>query len=83
MLCIRFLDTFLGSCQFSWGDCVGDYCSGDLMWVWADEIDDSDYDVFLSPLEDFKKAMEEAGLGDKAVYLDRKDAYRFRVKEEK
>ena len=41
----------------------------------------SDYDVFLSPLSDFKKAMEEAGLGDKVVYLDRKDAYRFRVKE--
>ena len=41
----------------------------------------SDYDVFLSPLSDFKKAMEEAGLGDKVVYLDRKDAYQFRVKE--
>ena len=41
----------------------------------------SDYDVFLSPLSDFKKAMEEAGLGDKVVYLDRKDAYRFKVKE--
>ncbi|KAM0801649.1 hypothetical protein BDR22DRAFT_154763 [Usnea florida] len=40
-----------------------------------------DYDVFLSPLSDFKKAMEEAGLGDKVVYLDRKDAYRFKVKE--
>lgn len=40
-----------------------------------------DYDVFLSPLSDFKKAMEEAGLGDKVVYLDRKDAYRFRVKD--
>ena len=39
----------------------------------------SDYDVFLSPLSDFKRAMEEAGLGDKVVYLDRKDAYRFRV----
>ncbi|KAL9066230.1 MAG: hypothetical protein Q9161_007687 [Pseudevernia consocians] len=40
-----------------------------------------DYDVFLSPLSDFKKAMEEAGLGDKVVYLDRKDAYRFKVEE--
>ncbi|MCJ1357419.1 MAG: hypothetical protein MMC33_007415 [Icmadophila ericetorum] len=39
-----------------------------------------DYDVFLSPLSDFKKAMDEAGLGDKVVYLDRKDQYRFRVK---
>ena len=42
---------------------------------------DSDYDVFLSPLSDFKKAMEEAGLTDKVVYLDRKDAYKFKVKE--
>ncbi|KAL8825719.1 MAG: hypothetical protein Q9170_007684 [Blastenia crenularia] len=40
-----------------------------------------DYDVFLSPLEDFKKKMEEAGLSDKVVYLDRKDKYRFTVKE--
>ncbi|KAL8741229.1 MAG: hypothetical protein Q9184_008411, partial [Pyrenodesmia sp. 2 TL-2023] len=39
-----------------------------------------DYDVFLSPLEDFKKKMEEAGLQDKVVYLDRKDRYKFRVK---
>jgi hypothetical protein len=31
------------------------------------------YDVFLSPLEGFKKAVEEAGLNDKVVYLDRKD----------
>ena len=41
----------------------------------------SDYDVFLSPLEDFKKAVKEAGLDDKVVYLDRKDAYRFQVRE--
>ncbi|KAL8809423.1 MAG: hypothetical protein Q9223_007929, partial [Gallowayella weberi] len=39
-----------------------------------------DYDVFLSPLEDFKKKMEEAGLQDKVVYLDRKDKYQFKVK---
>ncbi|KZF24749.1 Metallo-hydrolase/oxidoreductase [Xylona heveae TC161] len=39
-----------------------------------------DYDVFLSPLADFKKVIEEAGLNDKVVYLDRKDEYRFRVK---
>jgi hypothetical protein len=39
-----------------------------------------DYDVFLSPLEDFKKAVEEAGLSDKVVYLDRKDKYEFEVK---
>lgn len=40
----------------------------------------SDYDVFLSPLSDFKKAMDEAGLSDKVVYLNRNDAYRFKVK---
>ncbi|KAL9127693.1 MAG: hypothetical protein Q9217_003492 [Psora testacea] len=40
-----------------------------------------DYDVFLTPLSEFKKAMEEAGLADKAVYLDRKDAYKFKVKD--
>jgi len=39
-----------------------------------------DYDVFLSPLEDFKKKIEEAGLSDKVVYLDRKDMYKFEVK---
>jgi len=39
-----------------------------------------DYDVFLSPLEDFKKVMDEAGLSDKVVYLDRKDQYKFSVK---
>lgn len=39
-----------------------------------------DYDVFASPLEDFKKAMERAGLGGKVVYLDRSDQYKFRVK---
>lgn len=40
-----------------------------------------DYDVFLSPLDDFKKAMKEAGLESKAVYLDRGEEYRFKVKE--
>lgn len=39
-----------------------------------------DYDVFMSPLSDFKKAMEEAGLGEKVVYLDRGDEYKFAVK---
>ena len=42
----------------------------------------SDYDVFLSPLSDFKKAMDAAGLGEKVVYLDRKDEYRFKVRDE-
>ncbi|KAL1304775.1 hypothetical protein AAFC00_003710 [Neodothiora populina] len=38
-----------------------------------------DYDVFLSPLSDFKKAVEDAGLSQKVVYLDRKDQYKFTV----
>jgi len=32
-----------------------------------------DYDVFLSPLSDFKKAVDVAGLSKKVVYLDRRD----------
>lgn len=43
----------------------------------------SDYDVFLSGLDDFKKAVHAAGLDDKVVYLDRKDAYRFEVTGER
>ncbi|KAJ5138288.1 uncharacterized protein N7515_003136 [Penicillium bovifimosum] len=39
-----------------------------------------DYDVFASPLEDFKRVVEAAGLSDKVVILDRSDQYRFRVK---
>lgn len=39
-----------------------------------------DYDVFLSPLSDFRKAVEEAGLTDKVVFLDRGDVYSFKVK---
>ncbi|OAL06629.1 Metallo-hydrolase/oxidoreductase [Phaeosphaeriaceae sp. SRC1lsM3a] len=42
-----------------------------------------DYDVFLSPLEDFKKAVHAAGLDSKVVYLDRKDQYEFSVKDGK
>lgn len=44
----------------------------------------SDYDVFLSPLSDFKKAVEEAGkqsIGN-VVYLDRGEEYRFEVRKE-
>ncbi|KAI9744841.1 MAG: hypothetical protein M1818_001766 [Claussenomyces sp. TS43310] len=41
--------------------------------------DYDDYDVFLSLLEDFKKALAEAGLANKVLYLDRKDQYRFKV----
>jgi L-ascorbate metabolism protein UlaG (beta-lactamase superfamily) len=40
-----------------------------------------DYDIMLSPLEDFKKAMAEAGLDKKVIYLDRGDNYKFSVKE--
>jgi hypothetical protein len=42
---------------------------------------DSDYEAFLSPLSDFKKAVDEAGFTDQVVYLDRKDQYRFSVKQ--
>jgi L-ascorbate metabolism protein UlaG (beta-lactamase superfamily) len=42
-----------------------------------------DYDVFLSPLEDFKKAVHAAGLDSKVVYLDRKDEFKFNVREQK
>ena len=38
-----------------------------------------DYDVFASPLDDFKAEIEKAGLADRVVYLDRKDQFKFRV----
>ena len=38
-----------------------------------------DYDVFLSPLEDFRKKVDEVGWVEKVVYLDRGDEYRFAV----
>ncbi|GAB1318429.1 Beta-lactamase superfamily domain-containing protein [Madurella fahalii] len=40
-----------------------------------------DYDVFMSPLEDFKKEVEAAGFGKRVVYLDRGEEYRFTVKK--
>jgi len=40
----------------------------------------NDYDVFKSPLEDFKSAAEKAGLNDKMVYLAHGDTYNFQVK---
>lgn len=40
-----------------------------------------DYDVMLSPLDDFKKAVHAAGLDGKVVYLDRKDEFRFSVRQ--
>jgi L-ascorbate metabolism protein UlaG (beta-lactamase superfamily) len=39
----------------------------------------NDYDVFKSPLEDFKKAAEQAGLEDKIVYLAHGDTYEFQI----
>ncbi|KAF8148652.1 beta-lactamase-like protein [Crassisporium funariophilum] len=42
-----------------------------------------DYDVFSSPLDDFKKRVTEAGMDGKVVYLDRGDAYEFDVKSDR
>ncbi|OTA88143.1 hypothetical protein M434DRAFT_80529 [Hypoxylon sp. CO27-5] len=39
-----------------------------------------DYNVFLSPLSDFKKKVDEEGWGEKVVYLDRGEQYKFRVR---
>lgn len=39
-----------------------------------------DYDVFCSPLDDFKKEVVAAGFGDRVVYLDRGEEYQFGVK---
>lgn len=43
----------------------------------------NDYDVFKSPLEDFKRAVTEAGLDEKLVYLSHGDTYDFKVSENK
>lgn len=39
-----------------------------------------DYDVFLSPLSDFKEQVDKAGYQKRVVYLDRGEAYDFTVK---
>jgi L-ascorbate metabolism protein UlaG (beta-lactamase superfamily) len=39
----------------------------------------NDYDVFKSPLEDFKRAAEAAGLSDKIIYLAHGETYNFEV----
>jgi len=39
----------------------------------------NDYDVFKSPLEDFKRAAEAAGLSEKMIYLSHGDTYNFEV----
>lgn len=38
-----------------------------------------DYPVFKSPLEDFRRAADAAGLGDKVIYLRRGESYTFKV----
>lgn len=40
----------------------------------------ADYDVFLSPLSDFQKEMNSAGLADKVVYLDRGERFDFSIR---
>ncbi len=40
----------------------------------------SDYDVFLSPLSDFKAEVTKAGLDEKIVYLARGDEFKFEVR---
>lgn len=40
-----------------------------------------DYDWFMSPLEDFKKAVSSAGWDDKVVFLGRADQYKLTVKD--
>ncbi|WVF68315.1 hypothetical protein IAT40_003080 [Kwoniella sp. CBS 6097] len=42
-----------------------------------------DYDVFASPLDEFKEEIKKAGLEDKVVFLDRGDRYDFRMRDEK
>lgn len=39
-----------------------------------------DYDVFLSPLVDFKLEITKAGLDNKVVYLERGDEFSFTVR---
>jgi L-ascorbate metabolism protein UlaG (beta-lactamase superfamily) len=38
-----------------------------------------DYDRFKSPLDDFKRAVDRAGLEDRVTYLDRGDVFEFRT----
>lgn len=39
----------------------------------------NDYEVFKSTLDDFKRAIEEAGLGDRITYLSHGETYNFEV----
>lgn len=40
-----------------------------------------DYDVFASSLGEFREVVEKAGMGEKVVYLDRGEAFSFRVRD--
>ncbi|KAM3462331.1 hypothetical protein MY5147_002459 [Beauveria neobassiana] len=40
-----------------------------------------DYDVFLSPLVEFKREVDEAGLQDRVVYLGRGERYSFSLRQ--
>lgn len=40
----------------------------------------NDYDVFKSPLEDFKRAVSEANMNEKVVYLSHGETYNFTIK---
>ena len=39
----------------------------------------NDYDVFKSPLEDFKRAVEKAGLSKKVIYLAHGETHNFEI----
>ena len=39
----------------------------------------NDYEVFKSPLDDFKRAVEEAGLANRVKYLSHGETYNFEV----
>ena len=41
----------------------------------------NDYDVFKSPLEDFKRAADEAGLSNRLIYLSHGESYEFSIRE--
>jgi L-ascorbate metabolism protein UlaG (beta-lactamase superfamily) len=39
-----------------------------------------DYDIFKSPLKEFRNAVKKAGLEAKVLYLKRREEYRFKVR---
>jgi L-ascorbate metabolism protein UlaG (beta-lactamase superfamily) len=39
----------------------------------------NDYEVFKSPLDDFKQAVEAAGFADRVRYLSQGETYNFEV----